>query len=186
MSYILAVNPRILAESGGTCKADDYADSGGAFSDGYNMCMEEVKRQMIVATAITSMFACLVMGVWANLPIALSCGMGMNAYFTYNFVGFKGEYDVSYEAALTAVLIEGVVFLILALTGARYWIIKTCFPEPVRVAVPAAIGAFLAHLGLQTAEGIGLVVGDIVSKPNNDDAFHTISKIHCFIEVAYS
>ena len=161
MAYILAVNPRILADSGGSCNADDYG--GNPFSDGYAACVEDVKRQMIVATAITSTFACFVMGIWANLPIALSCGMGMNAYFTYNFVGFYGEYDVSYEGALTAVLIEGIVFFILAITGARYWIIKTLFPEPVRVAVPAAIGAFLAHLGLQTAEGIGLVVGDIVS-----------------------
>lgn len=178
MAYILAINPRILSETGGTCNADDYADSGGAFSDGYNACMEEVKRQMIVATALTSMVACLIMGVWANLPIALSCGMGMNAYFTYNFVGFKGEYDVSYQAALTAVLIEGIVFLVLALTGARYWIIKTCFPEPVKVAVPAAIGAFLAHLGLQTAEGIGLVVGDIVSEQSKIAVFQKVSMIH--------
>lgn len=163
MAYILAVNPRLLADSGGSCNADDYADSGGMWSEGYTACMEVVKRQMIVSTAITSAFACLVMGLWANLPIALSCGMGMNAYFTYNFVGFRGEYDVSYEAALTAVFIEGLVFFILAVTGLRYYIIKTLFPEPVRAAVPAAIGAFLAHLGLQTAEGIGLVVGDIVS-----------------------
>lgn len=160
MAYILAVNPRLLSNSGGTCKADDYG--GNPYDPGYTACMEEVKRQMIVATAITSMFACLLMGLWANLPIALSCGMGMNAYFTYNIVGNRGEYDVSYEAALTAVLIEGIVFFILAITGARYWIIKTIFPDPVRHACPAAIGFFLAHLGLQTAEGIGLVVGDIV------------------------
>lgn len=163
MAYILAINPSILSDSGGSCKAEDYPDSGGMWSDGYTACMEDVKRQMIVATALTSMLACLIMGVWANLPIALSCGMGMNAYFTYNIVGFRGEYNVSYEAALTAVLIEGIVFLILAVTGLRYYIIKVCFPEPVLHAVPAAIGAFLAHLGLQTAEGIGLVVGDIVS-----------------------
>jgi AGZA family xanthine/uracil permease-like MFS transporter len=161
MAYILAVNPRLLSNSGGTCKADDYG--GNPYDPGYTACMEEVKRQMIVATAITSMFACLLMGLWANLPIALSCGMGMNAYFTYNIVGNRGEYDVSYEAALTAVLIEGIVFFILAITGARYWIIKTIFPDPVRHACPAAIGFFLAHLGLQTAEGIGLVVGDIAT-----------------------
>lgn len=109
------------------------------------------------------MFSCLVMGLWANLPIALSCGMGMNAYFTYNVVGYRGERDVSYEAALTAVLIEGLVFFILAITGLRFWIIKLLFPEPMKHAVPAAIGAFLAHLGLQTAEGVGLVVGDIAT-----------------------
>jgi AGZA family xanthine/uracil permease-like MFS transporter len=159
MAYILAVNPRILSDSGGTC---EYGD-GGPFSPEYDLCVEETKRQMVVATALTSMVACLIMGLWANLPIALSCGMGMNAFFTYNVVGFRGFGNVSYGAALSAVLIEGIVFFILAVTGARYWIIKTFIPEPVRLAVPAAIGAFLAHLGLQTAEGLGIVVGDIAT-----------------------
>jgi AGZA family xanthine/uracil permease-like MFS transporter len=161
MAYILAINPRLLSSSGGTCDPADHGDN--VFSPSYVACTEDVKKQMIVATAITSAFACIVMGVWANLPIALSCGMGMNAYFTYNVVGFRGELSVSYGAALTAVLIEGIIFFILAITGLRFWIIKFCIPEPVRLAVPAAIGAFLAHLGLQTAEGIGVVVGDIAT-----------------------
>ena len=77
MAYILAVNPRILSESGGPCDADDYADSGGIFSTGYEECMEDVKRQMITATALVSIFGTLLMGLGANLPIALSTGMGM-------------------------------------------------------------------------------------------------------------
>jgi AGZA family xanthine/uracil permease-like MFS transporter len=77
-------------------------------------------------------------------------------------VGFRGTGNISYESACTAVLIEGFIFLFLAVTGIRYWIIKF-IPEPVRLATPAAIGAFLAHLGLQTAEGIGLVVSDIAT-----------------------
>ena len=59
-------------------------------------------------------------------------------------------------------MIEGCIFLVLALTGVRYFVAKL-IPDPVRYATPAAIGAFLAHLGLQTAEGIGLVVGDIAT-----------------------
>jgi AGZA family xanthine/uracil permease-like MFS transporter len=105
------------------------------------------------------MFGCLAMGLLANLPIALAPGMGMNAYFTYSVVGFRGTGTVSYEAALTAILIEGAIFLLLALTGIRYAIIRLV-PEPVHYATPAAIGFFLAHLGLQTAEGIGVVVSD--------------------------
>jgi AGZA family xanthine/uracil permease-like MFS transporter len=159
VAYILAVNPRILADSGGTC---EYGE-GGPFSPEYELCLEETKRQMVVATALASMVACLIMGLWANLPIALSCGMGMNAYFTYNVVGFRGFGSVSYGAALAAVLIEGIVFFILAVTGLRFWIIKNCIPDPVRHSVPAAIGAFLAHLGLQTAEGIGVVVSDVAT-----------------------
>jgi len=108
------------------------------------------------------MVACLLMGLVANLPIALAPGMGMNAYFTYSVVGWRGTGKVSYQAAVTAVMIEGAIFLVLALTGLRYKIIKL-IPEPVRIATPAGIGAFLAHLGLQTAEGIGVVVGDIAT-----------------------
>jgi AGZA family xanthine/uracil permease-like MFS transporter len=102
------------------------------------------------------------MGLMANLPVALAPGMGMNAYFTYSVVGWRGTGGVSYEAAVTAVMIEGAIFLCLALSGARYAIVRL-IPEPVRLATPAAIGAFLAHLGLQTAEGLGVVVSDIAT-----------------------
>lgn len=159
MAYILAVNPRILAESGGPCEWGD----GGPDGDEYLQCMEETKRKFVVATALTSAVACLIMGLWANLPIALSCGMGMNAFFTYNVVGFKSFGNISYGAALSAVLIEGIVFFVISVTGLRFYIIKTFIPEPVRLATPAAIGAFLAHLGLQTAEGIGVVVADVAT-----------------------
>mmetsp|Transcript_27670 Transcript_27670/g.42578 ORF Transcript_27670/g.42578 Transcript_27670/m.42578 type:complete len:543 (+) Transcript_27670:98-1726(+) len=162
MAYILAVNPRILADSGGPCNPADWEDTGGIFSDGYVGCMEDVKRQYVSATAIASMFGCLLMGLGANLPIALAPGMGMNAYFTYTVVGWRGTGGVSFDAAMTAVLIEGGIFLILAVTGIRYAIVKL-IPEPVRLATPAAIGAFLAHLGFQTAEGIGVVVSDIAT-----------------------
>jgi AGZA family xanthine/uracil permease-like MFS transporter len=102
------------------------------------------------------------MGCLANLPIALAPGMGMNAYFTYSVVGFRGTGDVSWQAACTAVLLEGLIFFILSVTGLRSWLTKF-IPEPVRIATPAAIGFFLAHLGLQTAEGIGIVVSDIAT-----------------------
>jgi len=157
MAYILAVNPRILGESGGPCDGSD-----GDGTPEYQTCLEEVKRQFIVSTGLCSMFACLLMGLWANLPIALSCGMGMNAYFTYNVVGFHGFGSVPYGAALVATLIEGIMFLVLSVTGARGWLLKW-LPEPVRLATPAGIGAFLAHLGLQTAEGIGVVVADVAT-----------------------
>lgn len=158
MAYILAVNPRILADSGGPCDPGD----DGIFSDSYSQCLEEVKREFITSTAIASMFGCILMGVVANLPIALAPGMGLNAYFTYSVVGWRGTGSVSYQAAMSAVAIEGALFFVLAITGARYAIVKL-IPEPVRVATPAGIGAFLAHLGLQTAEGIGIVVSDIAT-----------------------
>lgn len=159
MAYILAVNPRILADSGGPCV---NPNPDNLFDPEYSECIEQVKREFITSTAIASMFGCFLMGGLANLPIALAPGMGMNAYFTYSVVGFRGTGDVSYNAAVTAVALEGVIFFIMAVTGIRYWIIKF-IPEPVRLATPAAIGAFLAHLGFQTAEGIGVVVSDIAT-----------------------
>jgi AGZA family xanthine/uracil permease-like MFS transporter len=108
------------------------------------------------------MFGCYAMGLFANLPVALAPGMGINAYFTYSVVGFRGTGSISYEAALTAILIEGAIFLVLALTGVRYAIVRLV-PEPVRHATAAAIGVFLAFIGLQTAEGIGVVVSDIAT-----------------------
>ena len=88
--------------------------------------------------------------------------MGINAFFTYTVVGWRGTGIVSYEAALTAILIEGFIFLILALTGIRFALAKL-IPEPIRLATAPGIGAFLAHLGFQTAEGIGIVVSDIAT-----------------------
>lgn len=88
--------------------------------------------------------------------------MGMNAYFTYSVVGFRGTGDVAWNSAVTAVIIEGAIFFVLAASGIRTFLVRL-IPEPVRLATPAAIGAFLAHLGLQTAEGIGVVVSDIAT-----------------------
>ena len=134
MAYILAVNPRILADSGGPC-VPDPPEEGGIFGPNYESCIEEIKRQYITATAIGSMVGCLIMGIFANLPIALAPGMGMNAYFTYSVVGWRGTGSVSFQAAVTAVIIEGAIFFVLAVTGARYAIIRL-IPEPVRIATP--------------------------------------------------
>jgi AGZA family xanthine/uracil permease-like MFS transporter len=155
MAYILAVNPRIMAESGGSCEGD-------IFSPEYEACLEEIRRQFVTSTALCSFVACLAMGILSNLPIALAPGMGMNAYFTYNVVGWRGTGGVSYGAALTAIIIEGAIFFVLSVTGARFFISKL-LPEPIKLATGPAIGAFLAHLGLQTAEGLGVVVSDIAT-----------------------
>jgi len=155
MAYILAINPSILADSGGPCVAPD----GNIFAPEYEDCMSEIKRQYVTSTAIGSFIGCLLMGLTANLPIALAPGMGMNAYFTYTVVGWRGTGKVDFDAAMTAVLIEGAIFFILAVTGIRFAIAKL-IPDPIKIGTAAGIGAFLAHLGLQTAEGLGIVVAD--------------------------
>jgi len=146
-----------MADSGGTCS---HATLG--FGADYDACVYKIKRQFVSATAIGSMIMCFMMGIVANLPIAMSCGMGLNAYFVYTVVGFHGFGKVSYGTALACVLIEGFIFLFLSVTGIRFFLVKLV-PDPVKYATPAGIGAFLAHLGLQPNEGIGVVVGDIAT-----------------------
>jgi AGZA family xanthine/uracil permease-like MFS transporter len=82
MAYILAVNPRILADSGGPC----IPDGDGIFGPAYETCLEAIRREYVTSTAIASMFGCILMGVMANLPIALAPGMGLNAYFTVRVI----------------------------------------------------------------------------------------------------
>lgn len=129
MAYILFVNPQILAESG--MPASD----------------------VVLATALASALATLVMGFYANFPFALAPGMGLNAYFTFGVVMGLG---VSWQLALAAVFIEGVLFLVLSLSGVRS-AMMTAIPRSLKLAATSGIGLFLALIGLENA---GLVVGD--------------------------
>lgn len=123
MAYILAVNPGILGASG--------MDTGAVFT----------------ATALASAIACVLMGVIANLPFALSAGMGLNAYFSYTVVLGMGY---SWQTALTAVFVEGIIFIILSLTNVREAIFNA-IPTNLKVAVSVGIGLFICFIGLQNA-----------------------------------
>eukprot|EP00793_Prasinoderma_coloniale_P006837 PRCOL_00001668-RA len=163
LCYILAVNSRLLSESGGycTCSEATAEDFDCVFyDDEYALCVEDFRRQLITATALSSFVACVAMGFGANLPFALAPGMGLNAYFTYDVVGYRGTGSVKWQTAMAAIFIEGLLFVVLAVTGLRVKLAKA-IPESVRIATTGGIGMFLAHLGLQTAEGIGLVVTDV-------------------------
>lgn len=128
MAYILAVNPRILADAG--------VPIGGA----------------LFATAAAAGIGSLLMGLLANYPFALAPGMGLNAYFAYTVVLGMGQ---SWQVALGAVFVSGVVFLILSLLRLRQLVI-TGIPMGLKLATSAGIGLFIAFLGLRSA---GLVVG---------------------------
>ncbi|MBP5359063.1 MAG: NCS2 family permease [Treponema sp.] len=130
MAYILALNPSILA-------------------DGTGMVWSKV----FTATAISSAIATLVMAFVANLPVALAPGLGLNAFFTYSVVLGMG---CSWQLALTAVLLEGVLFIILSLVGIREAIIKS-IPNSIKKAVSVGIGLFITIIGLANA---GIVSGD--------------------------
>ena len=127
MAYILVVNANILSETG--------MDKGAVFA----------------ATAIAAFIGSCAMGLLANYPIALAPGMGLNAFFAYTVVLGMGY---SWQFALCAVLIEGIIFILLTITNVREKIID-CIPPVLKHAVTAGIGLFIAFIGLANA---GIVV----------------------------
>lgn len=137
MVYILMVNANMFANP---------------FGDGTNV-LGVSYGAIYVATAISAVIGTLLIGLLANLPLAQASGMGLNAYFVYTVcVGF----GLTYANALVLVLLDGVVFILLTVTGLRKKIF-TAIPQAVRIAIPAGIGLFIAFLGLQNA---GLVVNN--------------------------
>ncbi|MBQ0050519.1 MAG: NCS2 family permease [Treponema sp.] len=131
MAYILAVNPGILSGAGIDVPAGTFPTWGGVFT----------------ATAVSAAIATLVMGFLANLPVALAPGLGLNAFFTYTVVLGMG---CKWQLALTAVLIEGIVFILLSLCGVREAMIKS-IPESLKKAVSVGIGLFICIIGLANA-----------------------------------
>ena len=138
MAYILAVNPSILSGSG---------MSWGA---------------VFTATALSAAIATLVMAFCANLPVALAPGLGLNAFFTYTVVLGMG---CTYQLALTAVLLEGILFIILSLCGIREAIIKS-IPEGLKKAVAVGIGLFIAIIGLANAGIVSTETGTLIGYVN--------------------
>ncbi|CAL8467446.1 g6984 [Coccomyxa elongata] len=134
-------------------------DGPDGTNPGYKACTDEVRKNLVTATAASSLIACAIMGVAANMPLALAPGMGLNAYFTYNVVGYYGTGNVSYQEALAAIFIEGWIFIILSLTGVRQGLIRL-LPETLARSMSAGIGLFLAFIGYQASEGIGVVGGN--------------------------
>jgi adenine/guanine/hypoxanthine permease len=129
MAYIVALNPIILSDAG--------MDFGAVFT----------------ATALAAAIGTMIMGLWGKLPIAQAPGMGLNAFFAYTVVLGLG---VPWETALAGTLVSGLLFLILALTGLRRFVIDA-IPLPLKLAVGAGIGLFIAFIGLK--EG-GVIVAD--------------------------
>ncbi|KAJ1335861.1 Purine transporter [Microdochium nivale] len=159
MSYILAVNSSIVADSGGTCVCNGGADDPiCVVNEEYLLCTADVKRDLVTATAAISALSTFFMGLLANLPVGLAPGMGLNAYFAYTVVGFHGSGPVPYEVALTAIFVEGWVFFALALFGMRQWLARA-IPHSIKMATGVGIGLFLTLIGLTYSEGIGLIQG---------------------------
>mmetsp|Transcript_30092 Transcript_30092/g.66667 ORF Transcript_30092/g.66667 Transcript_30092/m.66667 type:complete len:637 (-) Transcript_30092:1727-3637(-) len=171
MAYILAVNAGILSDTGGPCTVNDclphqgepgcmFGEPGKGFNPGYMACVAEAKKSFISATAASATIACFLMGIMANLPLALAPGMGINAFFTYTVVGYYNSNGlITYKQAVAAVFIEGWIFLFISLTGVRGHVIRLV-PKAIMLATAGGIGIFLAFVGLQSSQGIGLITYD--------------------------
>ena len=132
MAYILIVNPLML--TGKDITFMEF-ETGIPYNDA------------LVATAVASFVACIIMGLWANLPFALAPGMGLNAYFLYTVCFGMG---VPWEIALAAVFVEGLLFVGLSYAGARTAMINA-IPKDLKIATMAGIGLFLTIIGMQNA-----------------------------------
>lgn len=129
MAYIIVVNPLILSDAG--------MDHGAVF----------------VATCLAAAFSTMLMGLYANYPIALAPGMGLNAYFTYGIV--QGMH-YSWQVGLGAVFISGIIFLIISIFPIRSYIINS-IPKPLKIAISAGIGLFIGMIAMKNA---GLVIAN--------------------------
>ena len=129
MAYIIFVNPQMMAQSG--------MDYGAIF----------------VGTCLAAAVACLFMGLYANWPVGLAPGMGLNAFFTYTVVG---EMGYSWEVALGAVFIAGILFFIMSITPLRRWMLDS-IPLNLRIAMGAGVGLFIGFIGLKSG---GIIVSN--------------------------
>jgi AGZA family xanthine/uracil permease-like MFS transporter len=98
------------------------------------------------------------MGISSNLPVAVAPAMGLNAYLAYQIVGFHGTGPIDYRVAMTAVFVEGFIFVALSLLGARQWLARV-IPASIKVACGAGIGLFLTLIGLSYSAGLGAITG---------------------------
>ncbi len=129
MAYIIFVNPQLMSASG--------MDYGASF----------------VGTCLAAALACFVMGLFANWPVGLAPGMGLNAFFTYTVVG---EMGYSWQVALGAVFIAGLLFLLMSVTPMRKWMLES-IPLNLKIAMGAGVGLFIGFIGLKSG---GIIVSN--------------------------
>ncbi|MEL0047271.1 MAG: NCS2 family permease, partial [Gammaproteobacteria bacterium] len=129
MVYIIFVNPQMMAASG--------MDQGASF----------------VGTCLAAALACYVMGLYANWPVGMAPGMGLNAFFTYTVVG---EMGYTWQVALGAVFLAGVLFVIMSVTRMRRWMLDS-IPFNMRIAMGVGVGLFVGFIGLKNG---GVIVAN--------------------------
>ena len=129
MAYIIFVNPQMMSASG--------MDYGASF----------------VGTCLAAALACIVMGLYSNWPVALAPGMGLNAFFTYTVVG---EMGYSWEVALGAVFLAGILFVIMSVSPLRKWMLES-IPLNLRIAMGSGVGLFIGFIGLKSG---GIIIAN--------------------------
>jgi len=160
MAYILVVNPLILSDA-------VFLEAPG-----------DLFPELVFATAVSAAIGTILMGLIAKYPFAMAPGMGMNAFFAYSVVLGLG---IDWRVALAAVLVEGIIFIALSVTGVRRQII-TAVPEAIKMATTVGIGLFLAYIGLSgnpEVGGAGLIVANEVTKT----AFGSLSQPQTLLAV---
>jgi AGZA family xanthine/uracil permease-like MFS transporter len=149
MAYIIFVNPQMMSASG--------MDYGASF----------------VGTCLAAALACIVMGLYSNWPVALAPGMGLNAFFTYTVVG---EMGYSWEVALGAVFLAGILFVIMSVTPLRKWMLES-IPLNLRIAMGSGVGLFIGFIGLKSG-------GIIIANEATFVSLGNFMKIETFLSAA--
>ncbi|MDV7104993.1 NCS2 family permease [Vibrio sp. TH_r3] len=156
MAYIIFVNPAILSETG--------MDRGSVF----------------VATCLAAAIGCFIMGIVANYPIAQAPGMGLNAFFTYSVVFGMGY---TWQVALAAVFVSGLLFILLSIFKIREWIINS-IPMSLRTGISAGIGLFLAFIALQGSGIVGDNPATLVSIGSVTSTSGILAAVGFFLTIA--
>ena len=158
MLYIVPVNATILSASGMPYDA------------------------LITATALMTIFASILNGFWANTPIAMSVGMGLNAYFSFGLVKGMG---IPWESALGIVFLSGILYVLISMTPVRRWMIET-IPMDIKYAVSAGIGAFIAFIGLEQSKLIVGSASTLVTLGDFKDAHVLIALLGLFLALYFT
>eukprot|EP00887_Chlorella_sp_A99_P001986 scaffold18.g1986.t1 len=165
-AYILAVNPNILGTTGGTCTPQDctYPQLGMACLADQNDslavdCLEQLKTNLITATAASSLISTFLIGYFGNLPLAMAPGLGISTYVAYQVVGQLGAGQLTYSQVMAAIFVEGWIFILMSITGVRGGIIRL-MPKSIAMASTVGIGLLLAFTGLVN---LGVIVFESAS-----------------------
>ena len=169
MAYIIFVNPAQIAADG---------SSGWLAAEGADpIALGKIWNSVFIASVLVAFIATLMYALYARLPYAQACGMGLNSFFCTSFISgayFAGvDLIGGYHSGMVLVFISGIVFLILSITGAREYIAKS-MPECLKKAIPAGIGLFIAFIGFKNA---GLITGNQYTFVQFIDISGTISRV---------